>query len=41
MHIWVLLFVCVINTIAQDLNTFGIGLSSQWLYSTEVQFEED
>ena len=32
MHIWILLFVYVITTNAQDLNTFGIGLSSQWLY---------
>ncbi len=40
MHIWILLFVYVIKTIAQDLNTFGIGLSNQWLYPGEVCFNE-
>jgi hypothetical protein len=28
--------VCVVTTKAQDLNTFGIGLSSQRLYLAEV-----
>ncbi|CAF1444803.1 unnamed protein product [Rotaria sp. Silwood1] len=37
MHVWLLLLVCVLTTTAQDLITFGIGLSSQQLYPTETE----
>ncbi|CAF3579855.1 unnamed protein product [Adineta steineri] len=37
MHVWVLLFVCILTTKAQELLTFGTGLSSQRLYKTETE----
>ncbi|CAF3373254.1 unnamed protein product [Rotaria socialis] len=37
MYAWILLIVFTSSTIAQNLNTFGIGLSSHWLYSKETE----
>jgi hypothetical protein len=36
---WFLLFLCVVTTHAQELNTFGTGLSSQRLYLAEVSID--
>jgi len=41
MCVWILFFVHVIGTNSQELNTFGIGLSSQWLYPTEVIIQNE
>ncbi|CAF1513217.1 unnamed protein product [Adineta steineri] len=37
MRIWFLLFIPVVVLQAQSLRTFGIGLSSQWLYPNETE----
>jgi hypothetical protein len=36
MHAWFLLIFCVANINAQGWKTFGIGLSSRWLFLEEV-----
>ncbi len=36
MHVWIVLVVFAVALPAQGLRTFGIGLSSQWLYPNEV-----
>ncbi len=41
MHVWFLLVVSAVALQAQDLKTFGIGLSSQWLYPTEVNLHDE
>jgi len=43
MHGWILLVLCAITANAQNLVTFGIGLSSNQLYTDEVRdsFHED
>ncbi|CAF0910524.1 unnamed protein product [Adineta steineri] len=37
MRVWFLLFIPVVVLQAQSLRTFGIGLSSQWLYPNETE----
>ncbi|CAF1644995.1 unnamed protein product, partial [Adineta ricciae] len=37
MHVWLVIFVSAVVLPAQSLRTFGIGLSSQWLYPNESE----